>query len=81
MDHLALRAALAGKQINAARIAGYADAAHLATAAKRQPNEAHALARVRALLGEKLTATELERLLAEGATMSEDEACRLALEE
>jgi tetratricopeptide (TPR) repeat protein len=81
MDHLALRAALAGKQINAARISGYADAAYSATAAKRQPNEARALARVRALLGEKLTATELERLLAEGAAMSEDEAVRLALEE
>jgi hypothetical protein len=46
----------------------------------RQPNEARARDRLEALLREKLTPEELERLLAEGAKMSEDEACRLALE-
>jgi hypothetical protein len=33
------------------------------------------------LLREKLVPDELERLLAEGAALTEDEACRLALEE
>ena len=81
LDHLALRAALAGKLANAARLAGYADSAHAAKEASRQPNEARARDRLQALLREKLAADELERLLAEGARMSEDEACRLALED
>jgi hypothetical protein len=34
-----------------------------------------------AVLGAKLSAEDLELLLAEGAKMSEDEACRLALED
>ena len=50
-------------------------------AAERQPNEARARERLHALLREKLAADELERLLAEGANMSEDDACRLALED
>jgi hypothetical protein len=33
------------------------------------------------LLRDKLTPAEIERLLAEGAKLSEEEACRLALEE
>lgn len=80
-DHAALRAALAGKVVNAARVAGFVDAAHSAKEASRQPNEARARERLQALLRKKLTADELERLLAEGAKMSEDEACRMALEE
>jgi hypothetical protein len=81
LDHLALRAALAGKLANAARLAGYADSAVVEKQSPRQPNEARAYARLRTLLGEKLAPDELERLLAEGAKMSDDEACRLALEE
>jgi hypothetical protein len=37
--------------------------------------------RLQALLREKLHFDELVRLLADGAKMNEDEACRLALEE
>jgi predicted ATPase/DNA-binding winged helix-turn-helix (wHTH) protein len=81
LDHLALRAALAGKLANAARLAGYADSAVVEKQSPRQPNEARAYARLRTLLREKLAPDELERLLAEGAKMSDDEACRLALEE
>jgi predicted ATPase/DNA-binding winged helix-turn-helix (wHTH) protein len=81
LDHLALRVALGGKLASAARIAGYTDSAHAANAAARQPNEARARARLQTLLRAKLAPDELERLLAEGAKMSEDEACRLALEE
>jgi tetratricopeptide (TPR) repeat protein len=80
-DHLALRAALAGKLANAARLAGFADSTYKAKETSRQPNEARAHARVQALLREKLHPDELERLLTEGARMSENEACRLALEE
>ena len=81
LDHLALRAALAGKPVNAARIAGYADSKYTAEESTRQPNEARARERLQALLHEKLDPDELQRLLAEGAKLSEDEACRVALEE
>ncbi len=81
LDHLALRAALAGKLANAALLVGFADLTYKAKETSRQPNEARAHARLQALLREKLHPDELERLLAEGAKMSENEACRLALEE
>jgi hypothetical protein len=81
IDHLALRAALAGKLANAARIAGYADSNYGAKEARRPPNEARARNRLQVLLREKLGPDELEYLLAEGTKMSEDEACRLALED
>lgn len=80
-DHLALRAALAGKLMNAARLAGYDDSAFTAKDSSRQPNEARAHDRLQALLRDKLDPGELKCLLVEGANMSEDEACRLALEE
>ena len=59
LDHLALRAALAGKPANAARIAGYADSIYTAEEATRQPNEARARERLQALLHEKLDTDEL----------------------
>src|SRR5207249_407636 len=77
MDHLALRAALAGKVANAARLTGFADSAFATKESSRQPNEARAHRRVLALLREKLAADALGPLLAEGAMMTEDEACRL----
>ena len=80
-DHVALRAALAGRLADAARLAGYADSAWRLKKATRQPNEARARERLHAMLREKLDAPELDRLLAEGAELSEDEACRLALED
>jgi predicted ATPase/DNA-binding winged helix-turn-helix (wHTH) protein len=81
MDHLALRGALAGKFANAARLAGFADSLRIANEAVLEPNEARAHARLQALLREKLAPDQLERLLAEGTKLTEDEACRLALEE
>ena len=81
LEHLALRAAMAGSVVNAARLAGFADMAYLSKKASRQPNEARAHDRLHMLLREKLAPDELERLLAEGAKLTEDEACRLALEE
>jgi tetratricopeptide (TPR) repeat protein len=81
IDHLALRAALAGKAAEGARLAGFADFAHAAKGWSRQPTEAGARERLHALLGEELPADQLKTLLAEGAKMTEDEACRLALED
>ncbi len=81
MDHLALRAALAGKIVSAAQIVGFADSTAVINGAAREPNEARAHTRVYALLRERLDPVELERLLANGAKMTEDEACRMALEE
>jgi predicted ATPase/DNA-binding winged helix-turn-helix (wHTH) protein len=80
-DHLGLRAALAGKTASAARLAGYADAAYAAKATPRQANETRARDRLQTLLRVELSVDELEHLLAEGARMSEDESCRLALED
>jgi hypothetical protein len=55
------------------------DAAISARATRRQPNEAPARKSLEGLLHERLAPDELERLLAGGAQMSEDEAGRLAL--
>jgi tetratricopeptide (TPR) repeat protein len=81
MDHLALRAALAGKVVNAAHLVGFADSKAIIQGAAREPNEARARTRVRALLRERHNPVELESLLARGAKMTEDEACRMALED
>jgi predicted ATPase len=81
LDHLALRAALAGKVANAARVVAYADSTYAAKGSSRQPNEARARKRLEAMLLEKLTPDKLEHLFAEGAKMSEDEACQMVLEE
>jgi tetratricopeptide (TPR) repeat protein len=80
LDHLALRAGLTGKLASAGRISGYADRAYAANGSERQPNEARARDRLLALLREQLTSEEIAKLTAEGAEMTEDEACRLALE-
>lgn len=81
MDHLALRAALTGKVVNAAQLVGFADSKALIQGAAREPNEARARARVHALLRERLDPAELEHLLATGAKITEDEACQMALED
>jgi predicted ATPase/DNA-binding winged helix-turn-helix (wHTH) protein len=81
MDHLALRAALAGKVVNAALLVGFADSTAAIKGAAREPNEARAHVRVHVLLRERLAPGQLERLLAEGARLTEDEACLLSLEE
>jgi predicted ATPase/DNA-binding winged helix-turn-helix (wHTH) protein len=80
-DHVALRAALAGKVRDAARLAGYANHIWAAKEAERQPNEGRARKRLQVVLGENLAPDQLESLLAEGAKLSEDEACRLALQD
>ena len=79
LDHLALRAALAGKFEEAARLAGYVDSVFAAKKEVRQPNEARARGRLVQLLSENLKPDECIQLLAQGATITEEEAYRLAL--
>ena len=81
MDHFAWCAALARKFSNAARLVGFADSAHASRKTVRQPNERRARDRLEALLHAELTVDGFERLRAEGAKMSEDDACRLVLED
>ena len=79
LDHLALRAALVGRWADAARLAGYIDALFATRGIVRQVNEARARTRLDSLLRDKGDAGERAQLMAEGATMSEEDACRLAL--
>jgi predicted ATPase len=79
IDHLALRAALAGKYANAAELAGFSDASH-GTRQTRAPNEARARSRLTAILQQHFDTISLEELLEKGGRISEAEACRLALD-
>jgi len=77
LDDFALLAALSGNISGAARAAGYTDAAFAAKAASRPPHVAQSRAKVGTLLQEKLVPEEHERLRAEGAKMTDEEACRV----
>jgi tetratricopeptide (TPR) repeat protein len=79
LDHLALRAALVGRWEDAARLAGYVDAMFGARGVVRQANEARARARLDHVLRDRLDTNERLALVTEGATMNEEDACRLAL--
>lgn len=80
-DHLALRAALAGKLREAARLIGYADSAHKASSRPREPIERRAAMRVSKILRAALSGKEVGRLKREGAALSEDQAISVALQE
>jgi tetratricopeptide (TPR) repeat protein len=80
LDDFALLAAMAGNIGGAARAIGYTDATYKTSAAARPPHVAQSRLRTEALLRDKLAAELLERLFAEGARMTEDEACRALLE-
>lgn len=79
LDHLALRAALVGRCKDAARLVGFIDAVFESRGIVRQVNEARARARLDRLLHDRLDANERAALMAQGATMTEHDACRLAL--
>lgn len=81
LDDLALRVACTGKLADAARLAGYADSAHAAKASTRGRQTTRIRDRLNKLLQAALSMQEIESLLAEGAKLTEDEACRLALED
>ena len=79
LDCAALGAALSGRVGDAARVMGYADSMFQAKGQRRSGNEARARTRLHELLRRKLAPAELQRLLAEGATLKEEEVCNLAL--
>jgi predicted ATPase/DNA-binding winged helix-turn-helix (wHTH) protein len=80
LDHFALRVALTGDVAKAAVIIGCGDAIHASKKTFREPEDARARTRLQALLQEQLDGNDLARLLAEGARLDGNEACRLALE-
>ncbi len=81
MDHFALRAALSGAIERAAMLGAFTDTAYAAKKLVREPNEARARERLRAILEQRLDRIKVKRLLADGEKLTEDEASRLALED
>ena len=77
-DYLALLAALDSRPETAARLCGYADAAYVAFDDARQPNEAAAIERARTLARAALGDAAFERLQADGARLTSDEAAAVA---
>ncbi len=77
-DHLALLAALEGRNEAAARLAGAADARFAARGDRRQTNEAAAAASTRKLACQALGASTFARLHDEGAALDDDDIGALA---
>ena len=80
-DYFALLAVLEGRAADAARLAGFADAAYVRNEDERQSNEIAAIERARTLTRAALGEAEAERLQAEGARCSDGEAAALAFGE
>lgn len=78
-DHLALRAALAGRARDAALIAGYANAVHRKSGRAREPMGRGAAERLNLLLREALPEDQLAELDRLGAQLSEDQTIAVAL--
>jgi len=79
LDCAALGVALSGRMGDAAHIIGYADSMFLARGQRRSGNEARAHTRLHNLLRQKLAPAELQRLLIDGAKLTVEEVCKLAL--
>ncbi|MBK7331623.1 MAG: winged helix-turn-helix domain-containing protein [Betaproteobacteria bacterium] len=77
-DHYASCLARCGSVENAVRLVGWADALRLARGLRRQPNEERARDATLALARAGASAADLDRLLAEGAALREEDAHRLA---
>jgi tetratricopeptide (TPR) repeat protein len=77
-DHYASCLARCGSVESAVRLIGWADALRLARSLRRQPNEERARGATLALARAGASAADLERMLAEGAALREEEAHRLA---
>ena len=71
-------AALEGRQQEAARLAGYADAGYAAREILREPNEAAAVTRAKALARAALGDAEVQRLQAEGTVLRDDQIAAIA---
>lgn len=80
LDHLALRAGLAGRARDAARIIGYVEPIYRQSGRPREPIGERAAVRLSQLLEATLAKDEIVRLQNEGALLSEDQALTLALD-
>jgi tetratricopeptide (TPR) repeat protein len=78
-DHLALRAGVAGRMTDAARLAGYSDAVYRTHHHPREPIGCRAIERLTELLRDALTGGEISQLAQEGALLTEQQALTLAL--
>jgi predicted ATPase len=78
-DHIALLAAAGGRIDDAARLAGYADAMLVMHGRIRQPNEVRARRSLDSMLADRLRPDKHARLIQDGASLSEDEACRIVV--
>ncbi|HEX4077386.1 MAG TPA: winged helix-turn-helix domain-containing protein [Rhizomicrobium sp.] len=78
-DHLALRAALAGRARDAVLIAAYANAIHHKSGRAREPMARRAVERTRLLLREALPEEQIAELDRLGTQLSEDQAIAIAL--
>jgi predicted ATPase len=81
IEHLALALALDGELARAAKLAGYADAAHRRHGYARESTESITYERLTALLAAELPAEELEAFLEQGGSFSAESAVVLALAE
>jgi hypothetical protein len=78
-DHFALWIAGSGRISAAARVTGWNEATAQAKNVRRQLNERRAHESAMAILRGKPPAGALDRLLAEGARMREEQVCNLAV--
>jgi predicted ATPase/DNA-binding winged helix-turn-helix (wHTH) protein len=78
-DQLALRAGLAGRPADAARIIGYTNAIYRGLDRPREPVAQSAENRLMKLLGSALPAADIAQLASEGAALCEDHVLTLAL--
>jgi tetratricopeptide (TPR) repeat protein len=79
LQHFALLMALVGQMQSAARLLGYVDAQFKETGMQREPTEKWGYEKLMASLRKQLSEAELEKLAAEGAAWSEDQAAEEAL--
>ncbi|HSN31931.1 MAG TPA: hypothetical protein VLU41_04545 [Ideonella sp.] len=77
-DYLSLLCALEARPRAAAKLAGYADATYRRHEDRRQPNESGAVERALALARSTLGADAVQRLVAEGALLRDDQVATLA---
>jgi predicted ATPase/class 3 adenylate cyclase len=79
LQHLALLSALDGDARRAAQLLGYVDVQYTALGMQREPTEQWGYDKLMAALRENLSEADIEKLAAEGAAWSEDQAVEEAL--
>jgi predicted ATPase/DNA-binding CsgD family transcriptional regulator len=79
LQHFALLRALLGGTVNAAHLAGYVEGRFKELGYEREPTEKRGYDKLITAMREHLSEAEIEKLAAEGATWSEDQAVEEAL--